>query len=307
MKNATPKINTGIKPNVVNSTVVVDKGSSSTGVIFKIGIVIAAIVAIIFLIVGMILWLRTKPFKIYCIACEKEGWWYRCQDDTGEGTETCRIAKEVEDAIDTTMEVIKESLKKITDAMDVLKKVAFDYEIPYPPDFSLPRIDNIEIPNVFDIDCEFTVPVIKVTFNPCEQISSVLEDIVNGLNVAINESIEIINIFMERLEEIPNQLVAVLNNIIKNLRDFVQFIISLEFILLIQKNFIKTIENLEKYPLLLIEVMIHNTVKKIFPNITFGDTIFAVGFMITLVTVVSITGLFVFTYMILQLLIGLFI
>lgn len=280
--------------------------SSKTG-LFKIGIIIATVIAIVLLIIGMLLWLRTKPFKIYCIACEKEGWWFRCQDNTGEGTETCRIAKEVEDALDKTMELVKVSITKINLAMEVLKKVAIDYQIPVPPEFQVPRIDEIEIPNVFDVNCPIQVPVVKVEFDFCEKIADVMGNVINGLNVAINYSINVINAFMAELEKIPAQLVAVLNNIIKNLRDLVQFIISLEFIILIQKNFIQMIENLEKYPVLMIEVMIHNTVKKVFPNITFGDTIFAVGFFITLVTIVSITGLFVFTYMILQLIIGIFI
>jgi hypothetical protein len=288
-------------------TQTIELNSLSNGVLFKIGIIIATIVTIAFLIIGIILWLRTKPFKIYCIACEKEGWWYKCKENTGEGTETCRIAKEVEETIDKTMELIKESIKKVNEAMEILKNVAFEYKIPIPPSFNLPKIDSINIPNPFDVDCEIEIPIIKVKFNICEKISNVLDTVVDGLNDAINNSISIINSFMTQLESIPANLVEILNNVIANLRDFVQFIISFEFIILIQKNFIKSIENLEKYPILLIEVMIHNTLKKVFPNITFGDTIFALGFMITFITIVCVTGMFVFTFMILQLIIKLFI
>jgi hypothetical protein len=48
---------------------------------------------IIFVIVGLIIWIRYTKIPILCMACEDEGVFTKCKPNTGKGTLTCDIYK----------------------------------------------------------------------------------------------------------------------------------------------------------------------------------------------------------------------
>ena len=44
--------------------------------------------------------------KIPCFGCQKEGWWFRCMEGTGEGTQSCEAYKVAESRIDLAQDIM---------------------------------------------------------------------------------------------------------------------------------------------------------------------------------------------------------
>ena len=174
---------------------------------------------IIFLIIGLIIWIRYKKIPIMCIACEDEGVFTKCMPNTGKNSTTCNMYKGIKKTIDNIDHAYSDVMDKVTKietaftkpieeiqkAIEQLEKAFSHIKIPEMP--PIPSIPTINI----DVKIDFSkIP----SFDPCNQI---VNPLVNGLTNPINT---FVNDLQSVLKSITDGMNKAIQPIEKTITDF---------------------------------------------------------------------------------------
>ena len=151
---------------------------------------ILLVVLIIFIAIG---YLSLKKFSVYCFACSKGSWWYKCVDGTGYGSIPCDIYKntynslviltdKVYDIVKHTTELlvlVQNNIQIVNDAiLDINNKIK---DILVLPDLTIPKITNFP-----SIKCNITIPIINKDVNICEPIETMIHTILDSVNKSLS-------------------------------------------------------------------------------------------------------------------------
>lgn len=262
---------------------------------------ISLLTIIIFIGGGGILFLRSKPFAFHCFGCEDAGWWYKCKDGTGPGTDSCEAYQGVDRAIQDAKQNIndiKSEINKIKSG--ILKPVEAFNSIKSTLDTSfnnfnlgdVPTIDpnKIKVSNVNIGSCGVNIPGVG-TIDPCSAANTTMNGSITALNASLGGVSTGLNETMKGLAQIPKILRSLKGVVDASMEDVKEQLDQLNVFKGLFDEVGQLTQNFKKLDLVLyIQVLLVQFIQSLIPGISFSTSITLMIGLIIAIVLASLIG-----------------